>query len=94
MENLDILEVIMDNMNRGIIYIDHQGIIKMCSHIAKEITGIVFSVQLAHEEGEISEGDIVIIADNKVGDDDGNLDVDDLSRINIKDKSIKKMTCF
>ena len=80
----------MDNMNRGIIYIDHQGIIKMCSHIAKEITGIVFSVQLAHEEGEISEGDIVIIADNKVGDDDGNLDVDDLSRINIKDKSIKK----
>ena len=64
--------------------------IRICNNTAKEITGIVFDVNSTHDEGQIAEGDIVILADNKLGDDDGNLGGEELEMLNIHDKNIRE----
>ena len=43
----------------------------------------------SHDAGQITEGDIVIIADNKLGDDDGNLGREELALLNINDLDIR-----
>lgn len=85
-----VIELLMDSMNQGIMFLDNTMTIQHCNHRAKKITGIVFDSQDSHEAGTISEGDIVIIADNKLGDDDGNLTGKDLEILNIADKEIRE----
>ncbi len=85
-----VIELLMDSMNQGIMFLDSAMTIQHCNHLAKQITGIVFETQGSHEAGQISEGDIVIIADNKLGDDDGNLTGKDLETLNIHDKGIRE----
>ena len=82
-------EALMDSMNQGIVYVDSERKIRMCNRKAKEITGIIINPHASHEEGNVEEGDIVIIADNMLGDDDGNTGLDELSLLNINDKSIQ-----
>lgn len=89
MNKYETLEIIMDNIDRGIMFIDDDKKIQLCNAKAKEITGIVIDANIAHESGTIAEGDIVIIADNKLGDDDGELSAEELALLNIKDKDIK-----
>ena len=84
------IESLMDSMDQGIVFVDSNMTIQHCNHRAKEITGIVFDTQGSHEAGSISEGDIVIIADNKLGDDDGGLCGKDLETLNIMDKGIRE----
>ena len=83
-------EALMDSMNQGIVYVDSERKIRMCNRKAKEITGIIINPHASHEEGNVEEGDIVIIADNMLGDDDGNTGLDELSLLNINDKSIQE----
>ena len=90
MENIHVIETIMDRMNQGILYIDSDMRIQSCNKRAKEITGIMTSTHSSHEEGVINEGDIVILADNCIGDDDGDLSGRDLSLLNINDKGIQQ----
>lgn len=85
-----VIELLMDSMNQGIMFLDSSMTIQHCNHRAKQITGIVFETQGSHEAGRISEGDIVIIADNMLGDDDGNLTGKDLEALNINDKGIRE----
>lgn len=84
------IELLMDNMNQGIVYVDTEKKIQICNMKAKEITGIVINSHASHDDGRIAEGDIVIIADNKLGDDDGNLGADELTMMNINDKNIRE----
>lgn len=83
------IELLMDGMNQGIVFVDKDKKIQHCNRKAKEITGIVFDAHTSHEEGQLEEGDIVIIADNKLGGDDGNLSTRDLEKLNINDSGIK-----
>ncbi|WP_425757313.1 sigma 54-interacting transcriptional regulator [Ihubacter sp. rT4E-8] len=85
-----VVELLMDSMNLGVVYVDHQGKIQLCNRKAKEITGIIINAQQGHAAGRISEGDIVIIADNKLGEDDGLMGREELSYLNIHDTGIEK----
>ena len=84
-----ILESIADGLGRGLVYIKEDGTIGAYSKLAKEITGIRLPESQGHPAGRIEEGDIVIIADNDLGNDD-NLSAADLKLLNIKDKSISE----
>lgn len=83
------IELLMDSMNQGIVYVDAEQRIQICNRKAKEITGIVINAHASHEAGVIAEGDIVVIADNKLGDDDGNLGSEELALLNINDRDIR-----
>lgn len=84
------IELLMDSMNQGIIFVDESGTIKMCNRSAKESTGIVINAHASHESGRIQEGDIVIICDNSLGDDDGRIGKEELALLNIEDDEIKE----
>ncbi len=84
------VEKLMDSMNQGIIFVDNRRRIQSCNQKAKEITGIVISSKASHDAGVIAPGDIVIIADNMLGDDDGELGSVELEKLNIDDKAIQK----
>ena len=84
------IELLMDNMKKGIMFVNADRRIRICNNTAKEITGIVFDVNSTHDEGQIAEGDIVILADNKLGDDDGNIGSEELEMLNIHDKNIRE----
>ncbi len=84
------VELLMNNLNQGLVFIDNEGKIQSCNKVAKEMTGIIIKSYSEHEAGVIAPGDIVIIADNEIGGDDGNLSVDDLARLNINESDIQK----
>lgn len=84
------VEQLMSDMDLGLICIDDQFKIKMFNEKAKEIVGINITNTGSHHKGRIEDGDIVIIADNSLGADDGNLTYLDLERININDSDIHK----
>ena len=83
------LENIIENSGRGLIYIDEDGIIRAYSRRARIVTGIILEGDKVHEGGAVSDGDIVIIADNLIGNDD-DLRLQDLEYIGIKDKGIRE----
>lgn len=79
------LERIMDGLKQGIVYVDKNKKIQLCNRRAKAITGIAFGSHDSHRSGQIAEGDVVILADNIVGEDDGDLGAEDLKLLNIKE---------
>ena len=89
MKKEKIFNIIADNVDEGLIYIDKEKNFQLFNRKAKKITGIIFENASFHPAGTIEDGDIVIIADNSIGNDDGNLTIEDLNLININDKNIK-----
>ena len=83
------LENIIENSGRGLIYIDEKGVIQAYSRLARKVTGIILESDNVHEGGVINDGDIVIIADNIIGNDD-DLKLEDLEYIGINDRDIKE----
>ena len=83
------IENLMNNLSRGLVFVDSERRISICNQKAREITGIDFDRTNTHEAGQIMPGDIVVIADNALGDDDGDLTVEDLELINIRDRKIR-----
>ncbi len=77
-------------MSEGFIVIDNKGKIQVYNRKAKEIFGISNSLQIKHQRGKIEAGDIVIIGDNAIGQDDGNLQGKSLKAIGIKNTNIKE----
>ncbi len=84
------VERLVGQMDSGLIYIDSDYKIQMFNEKAKEIVGLKLNNIGSHSAGKIDQGDIVIIANNHLGGDDGDLTCQDLERINIKDKNIKQ----
>ena len=84
-----IFQQVIDNVDQGIILIDEHKKFKELNEKAKEILGITSGKTTSHPGGKISPGDIVIICDNCIGYDDGELTPEDLSLISINDKNIK-----
>lgn len=87
--NKEFTNSITDNVKEGLIFIDNNGSIQLYNKRAKEIFGIIYDSGLGHKEGHINEGDIVILADNSLGQDDGELTPSDLSYIGIEDGEIE-----
>ena len=85
----DTIKTIAKGMNAGYIYVDNDGIIGDFSELAKEILGIKTSGHQKHDAGRIEPGDIVIFADNDLGNDDM-MRAADLECLNIKDKDISQ----
>jgi Nif-specific regulatory protein len=82
------LSIVSDKLNYGLIYVREDGCIGEITSLAKKMVGIITPNGNGHPAGKITNGDIVIIADNDIGNDDG-LCVEDLERINICDSNIK-----
>lgn len=78
-----------DMMSEGFIFIDNRGNIQIYNHKAKEIFGVIYNPGIGHEAGKIEFGDMVILADNSIGRDDGGLSPEDLSLIGLVDKNIE-----
>lgn len=89
-EEIKVIEKLMDRMDQGFIYIDEEKKIRHCNRKAKEITGIIINSGSKHESGKIEEGDIVILADNSLGEDDGELGRNELELLNIRDNGIEE----
>ncbi len=85
-----VLHEILDNVSQGIIVINTEGIITTYNKKAKEIFGIFEPSEITHASGVLKDGDYVLIADNKVGADDGGLTHEDLNKIGIYDNQIKE----
>lgn len=94
MKTKEMLDCLIRNGDSGIIFIDKNGVIASINEKAKKIVGISIDNLYTHEAGRIEEGDIVIIADTQIGEDDGDLCPDDLELINIDNKKIKKDDIF
>lgn len=88
-ENESYIRMFTDMMSEGFIFIDNKGIIQIYNNKAKEIFGIVYNQGISHNSGKIEKGDIVIIVDNCLGKDDGNLTPKALEIIGIIDKNIE-----
>jgi transcriptional regulator with PAS, ATPase and Fis domain len=87
---MDFHSKIPDLMDEGIIVVDSKGYIKVYNKMAKDIFGINPDEGTGHTEGMIEDGDIVIIADNMLGADDGGMEPTDLRLIGIDPQGIKK----
>lgn len=86
--------ILADMVKEGFIYIDKDARIQLYNKRAKEIFGIDKSVGTGHPGGSVNKGDIVIIGDNCVGKDDGELEADSLIKIGIRDHNIKPQVVF
>lgn len=89
-ENNTYLKLFTDMISEGFIFIDENGIIQLYNDKAKEIFGIIYNEGEGHPKGKIEKGDIVIIADNSLGRDDGGLGVDSLDILGIRDDKINQ----
>ncbi len=78
----------IDAIDQGLIVIDRKGLIKVYNQKAARIFGIDPRIGPGHEEGTIQNGDIVVISDNCLGKDDGNLKPDDLRKIGVDPEGI------
>ena len=74
---------IIDIIDEGIIAIDSQGYITIYNKMARDIFGITPAQGPGHPKGIIADGDLVIIADNILGADDGGMKPKDLELIGI-----------
>lgn len=88
--NVNALEMLMDKLNHGLLYVNKDKYIMMANESAKNITGINIGITSGHDAGKIEPGDIVIIADNRLGEDDGDFTSQDFEKININDSDIKQ----
>lgn len=85
MDELMMRYLAMENISEGIIGIDRDKKINIINRRAKEIFGITYNQIIGHAEGEISNGDVVIIADNSLGLDDGGMEQADLELIGVNE---------
>ena len=88
MAGISFLEYAVDMLKVGLIVIDQYGRIKAYNKKAKEIFGIIYNEGEGHPAGCIMPGDIVVVADNQLGRDDGGLEAKDFLRIGISEDGI------
>ncbi len=94
MENsMQILEEILETEFKGLIFINEDRKIGYYSKFAKKITGILLEGEQKHPGGSLQEGDIVIIADNELGNDD-EITKEGLENIGINDSNIERGDAF
>ncbi|MBK5254223.1 MAG: sigma-54-dependent Fis family transcriptional regulator [Peptostreptococcaceae bacterium] len=93
-KRIDIIHSISEQLTDGLIYITKDHKYELFNKKAREITGLSMTNLSSHPEGCVEKGDIVIITDNRLGEDDGNLTLEDLGKLNINDKNIKAQSAL
>jgi transcriptional regulator with PAS, ATPase and Fis domain len=88
--NNDVITNISEQLSDGLIFITKNRKYGLFNKRAREITGLSMTNLSSHGKGRLEKGDIVIIADNSLGEDDGNLNPEDLKVININNSNIRK----
>lgn len=88
-QDMQILEELFETDHKGVIYVKEDRTIGSYSTCAKRITGILLEGDQQHPSGQLEEGDIVIIADNELGNDD-EMSAEKLKSIGIADPNIQK----
>lgn len=83
-------EKVLDLIEEGVIVIDNNGFIKIYNSLARNVFGLSPDLGKGHKSGQIKDGDVVIIVDNLLGGDDGDLEPETLSLIGIDPNEIKK----
>lgn len=84
-----LLGLVTDIADEGLVCLDGTGTITLFNRKAKEITGILRNSQLSHPAGAVKPGDILLIADNMLGEDDGDLTPVDLAVLGIRDPALQ-----
>lgn len=83
------VEKIVDLLEEGVIVIDENGIIQLYNRKAQEIFGLNLDDEgPGHLEGQLMDGDWVLLADNWLGRDDGGLRPEDLSIIGVNNPNL------
>ncbi len=85
----ELLRIITDNSQNGLICVDKKGAIMLFNPKAMEIIGGRGGGGRAHPAGVLEPGDVVLIADNMLGDDDGGLAPEDLAALNIHEPDLR-----
>ncbi|MDK2866241.1 MAG: hypothetical protein PWP51_867 [Clostridiales bacterium] len=80
---------ILDKIDEGIILLDQALKIRAFNEKAKRITGILLSGEISHAAGCLEPGDLVFFMSNMLGEDDGELTPELLSRVGIDAKTLK-----
>ncbi|MDO5037955.1 MAG: sigma-54 dependent transcriptional regulator [Tissierellia bacterium] len=88
------VERLMDDLGQGYIEIDKDKRIRQINTRAMDMLGLTLKNKFCHGEGQIKEGDLVILADNVLGNDDGGLRPEDFRLINIKNKDLRLGDCI
>ena len=94
--NIDnsIANLFTEMIKEGFIFIDNNGVIKLYNSKAKQIFGLDKQNDIEHSAGQISKGDIIIIGDNCLGKDDGELNYEDLKKIGITSEDVRLGDAF
>ncbi len=85
---------LLDFLNEGIIIISNKFELAFINEQAKSILDLKKDSSYQHDADSISDGDIVILADNRIGSDSDNVAIKTLEMINIKDKNIIRNDIF
>lgn len=78
----------LDLIEDGIIAVNNKLVITVYNRRAREIFGIVSDAGVGHPAGKIAQGDIVVLADNSLGSDDGGLTPQDLQVIGLPPRAV------
>lgn len=87
MNSFDI-HAVLDYIEEGLIVLDAKGTILSFNKKAKEITGMILNAYTSHPEGKLEPGDLVVLADNRLGYDDGHLSPEDFSLLSVDAKAL------
>ena len=84
-----LLNTVTDLLDDGIVCVDKAGIITLFNRKAQEIIGTAYLGGRSHQAGRIAPGDLVLIADNMLGEDDGDLTARELECIGLRDETLR-----
>lgn len=90
----EMLSSLIENEDCGVIFVDKDGIIRAINEMAKRIMGITLDETYYNSAGRLEKGDIVIIADSQIGEDDGELEPRDLKKIGVNEKYLRSGDTF
>jgi hypothetical protein len=89
MGRMDILQGMLESSSHAIFVLDRGGMVTHINRKAKEQFGLYSYCKGSHPAGRIEAGDLVILADTSLGNDDGGMEPADLACLGIRDAKIQ-----
>ncbi len=84
----ELLAKITDLIDEGLILVDRNGMIRVYNDKARRIFRIDPPLGPGHGAGVVQRGDVVLLADNELGRDDGGMTAQDLAHLGIDPRGI------
>jgi transcriptional regulator with PAS, ATPase and Fis domain len=86
---MNTLQGLLESSSHAIFVLDRSGVITHINKKAKEQFGLYSNCQASHPAGHLEQGDLVILADTSLGQDDGSMQPADLAVLGIRDGKIQ-----